>query len=396
MQGIEFSMTNKKEGFSIAEVSSALNEEDRTDVVVNALKRKCLSQVEKRVEYLEAIQAEHDALVEERAACEAKYQKSIQSLYTKRYKIVNGITEVEGVTNETTAEAEEKGVPSFWLNAMKNNDFLAEEITECDKGALKYLKDIEWTGMKYPEGFMLKFSFESNPYFLNSDLTKTFLTVNYEPKEAIGTKIEWFPEKCLTRTVFTDEPKKSFFNFFKQPEVLEYSKDIDEEVIEQLQYQLEYDYAIGVAIRDKIIPCAVSWFTKEEAARGKEFGVLDSSNKEDEGEEETKIKKILIMEHHQQDQVVRSNSHSFYQPYNYYDEEDVYHPGNVDLDQPKSLNDDSFLTSLPDDSMYQSIMSADLIVPDFTVDHNPTTWNQGVGNPFVESGETTKTKHKIS
>ncbi|MCI56938.1 hypothetical protein A2U01_0078189, partial [Trifolium medium] len=44
------------------------------------------------------------------------------------------------------------------------------------------------------------------------------------------------------------------------------------------------------------------------------------------------------MEHHQQqpfsgsslpvqqDQVVRSNSHSFYQPYNYYDEEDIYHP----------------------------------------------------------------------
>ncbi|MCI12000.1 hypothetical protein A2U01_0033103 [Trifolium medium] len=36
--------------------------------------------------------------------------------------------------------------------------------------------------------------------------------------------------------------------------------------------------------------------------------------------------------------------------------------------------------------MYQSIMSADLIVPDFTVDHNPATWNQGVGNPFVDSG----------
>ncbi|GAU37607.1 hypothetical protein TSUD_365280 [Trifolium subterraneum] len=133
-------MTNNKEGFSIAEVSSALNEEDRADVVVNTLK------------------AEHDALVEERAAREAKYQKSIQSLYTK---------------------------------------------------------------------------------------------------------------------------------------------------IEQLQYQLEYDYAIGVAIRYKIIPCAVSWFTKEEAAQGKEFG---------------------------------------------------------------------------------SIMSADLIVPDFTIDHNPTIWDHCVENPFVESG----------
>ncbi|MCH96214.1 hypothetical protein A2U01_0017197, partial [Trifolium medium] len=114
---------------------------------------------------------------------------------------------------------------------------------------------------------------------------------------------------------------------------------------------------------------------------------------------------ILIMEHHQQhprrfqqlsgsslpvqqDQVVRSNSQSSYQPYNYYDEEeeDIYRPSNVDLNQSETLNDDTFLTSLPDDSVYQAIMSADLIVPDFTVDHNPTTWNQGVGNPFVDSG----------
>ncbi|GAU42127.1 hypothetical protein TSUD_351010 [Trifolium subterraneum] len=36
-----------------------------------------------------------------------------------------------------------------------------------------------------------------------------------------------------------------FFNFFKHPEVLKCSKDIDEDVNEELQYQFEYDYAIG-------------------------------------------------------------------------------------------------------------------------------------------------------
>ncbi|XLR51238.1 hypothetical protein S83_001910, partial [Arachis hypogaea] len=47
-----------------------------------------------------------------------------------RFEIVNGVTEVEGIAEEKTASAEEdeeKGVPAFWLNAMKNNEVLAEE-----------------------------------------------------------------------------------------------------------------------------------------------------------------------------------------------------------------------------------------------------------------------------
>nr|XP_025703036.1 glutamate synthase [NADH], amyloplastic-like [Arachis hypogaea] len=49
----------------------------------------------------------------------------------QRLDIVNGVTEVEGIAEEKPAGAEEdekKGVPAFWLNAMKNNEVLAEEI----------------------------------------------------------------------------------------------------------------------------------------------------------------------------------------------------------------------------------------------------------------------------
>ncbi|XLR01052.1 hypothetical protein HN51_055871 [Arachis hypogaea] len=48
----------------------------------------------------------------------------------QRFEIVNGVTEVEGIAEEKTAgaeEDEEKGVPAFWLNAMKNNEVLAEK-----------------------------------------------------------------------------------------------------------------------------------------------------------------------------------------------------------------------------------------------------------------------------
>ena len=51
----------------------------------------------------------------------------------QRYEVVNGVVEVEGVTKDDAAEtaAEEKGVPDFWFNAMKNHEILAEEVRPC-------------------------------------------------------------------------------------------------------------------------------------------------------------------------------------------------------------------------------------------------------------------------
>ncbi|XP_057758338.1 nucleosome assembly protein 1;3-like [Arachis stenosperma] len=95
----------------------------------------------------------------------------------QRFEIVNGVTEVEGIADEKTAgakEDEEKGVPAFWLNAMKNNEVLAEEISEHDEGALKFLKDIKWSRIDNPKGFKLEFYFNTNPYFTNTILTKTY------------------------------------------------------------------------------------------------------------------------------------------------------------------------------------------------------------------------------
>ena len=115
----------------------------------------------------------------------------------------------------------EKGVPDFWLNAMKNNEVLAEEvviyfiicgssftwyfcrlmtnkvvcpgfwnqISERDEGALKYLKDIKWCRIDNPKGFKLEFFFDSNPFFKNTVLTKTYHMIDEdEPilEKAIG------------------------------------------------------------------------------------------------------------------------------------------------------------------------------------------------------------------
>ncbi|XP_024972367.1 nucleosome assembly protein 1;4-like isoform X2 [Cynara cardunculus var. scolymus] len=309
-----------------AVVRAALNAEDRAGLV-NALKNKLQNlagehsdvlesltpAVRKRVEVLRDIQSEHDELeakfFEERAALEAKYQKLYEPLYSKRYDIVNGVVEVDGVKNGDSMDqtddkaGEEKGVPNFWLTAMKTHEILAEEISERDEEALKYLKDIKWNRIDDPKGFKLEFFFDANPFFKNTVLTKVYHMIDDdEPilEKAIGTDIEWLPGKCLTQKILKKKPKKgsknakpitktenceSFFNFFSPPEVPENEDDIDEEMAEELQNQMEQDYDVGSTIRDKIIPHAVSWFTGE-AAQEDEFEGIDDEDDEDDDDDD--------------------------------------------------------------------------------------------------------------
>ncbi|XP_039051043.1 LOW QUALITY PROTEIN: nucleosome assembly protein 1;2-like [Hibiscus syriacus] len=310
--------------FNMSGLGDALNEDARAGLV-NALKNKLQNLagddimeslspiVRKRVDVLREIQSQHDELeakfFEERAALEAKYQKLYQPLYAKRYDIVNGVAEVEGTKNEAAMEdqgedkdAEEKGVPDFWLIAMKNNEVLADEITERDEGALKYLKDIKWFRVDEPKGFKLEFYFDTNPYFKNSVLTKTYHMIDEdEPilEKAIGTEIEWYPGKCLTQKLLKKKPKKgsknakpitkteeceSFFNFFNPPQVPDDDEDIDEDTAEELQNQMEQDYDIGSTIRDKIIPHAVSWFTGE-AIQGDDLDIDDDDDDDNEDDD---------------------------------------------------------------------------------------------------------------
>ncbi|XP_042386032.1 nucleosome assembly protein 1;2-like isoform X1 [Zingiber officinale] len=284
-----------------SDLHAALNAEEDSAGVVDALKDKLQIDAEKdeveletlspivrkRVEVLREIQSQHDALeskfFEERTALEDKYQKLYGALYSKRYEIVNGIAEVEGITNESaTKSSEENGVPGFWLNAMNQNELLVEEIQVRDELALKYLKDIKWSRIVKPKGFKLEFFFETNRFFKNTVLTKTYHMVDeVDPilKKAIGTEIEWFPGRCLTQKTYLKKPKKgskntkpititvkcdSFFNFFKPAEVPNDGADLDGNTqAEELKDLMEADYVIGSTIKDKLIPRAVRWFTGE-------------------------------------------------------------------------------------------------------------------------------------
>lgn len=310
-------------GSDLPAATAVLTAEDRADLV-NAIKNKLHDlardhsdfldklppNIKIRVDVLREIQSQYNELeaqfLEERAALEAKFHKLYEPLYNKRYEIVNGVVDAgdEGTGEEETNEsAGGKGIPHFWLLAMKNNEILAKEITELDEDALQYLKDVKWSRLDDAKGFKLEFFFDTNPYFSNVVLTKTYHMISEDEhilENAIGTEIEWFPGKTLTQKILKKKPKKgsndtkpiikteeceSFFHFFDPPQLPEDAEELDEETAELLQGQMERDYEIGSTIREKIIPHAVSWFTGE-AVPIDEEEEQEGDDDEEEGDEE--------------------------------------------------------------------------------------------------------------
>lgn len=185
--------------------------------------------VRRRVAGLKGVQKQHSKLEaefqEEVLQLEKKYFAKFTPLYQKRAKIVNGAEEPsedeikagEAELEDDDEEAEKpapeankemseaiKGIPEFWLSAMKNQISLAEMITDRDEQALKHLTDIRMEYLDKP-GFRLIFEFSENEFFTNKTITKTYYYQEENGYEgdfiydhAEGDKIDWLPGKDLT------------------------------------------------------------------------------------------------------------------------------------------------------------------------------------------------------
>jgi len=303
--------------------------------------------VKRRVNALKNIQVECAKLegkfYEEAHHLEMKYAELFKPLYEKRSQIVNASHEPtddeakwvepgedEDEESETKAEEEKeekmnteekseeekseqekfadevknklnlnmdentKGIPEFWLTAMKNVELIGDMIQEHDEEILKHLTDIKliFTGKKDGDteenmGFVLEFLFNPNNHFTNTALTKTYKMksepdaddpFSFEGPDIIactGCKIDWkkgmnITQKQIkkkqkhkgrgqTRVVTKTVQNDSFFNFFDPPEVPENEEDMDEEA----EALLAADFEIGHFFRERFIPKAVLFYTGE-------------------------------------------------------------------------------------------------------------------------------------
>ncbi len=206
--------------------------------------------VERRVKGLKGLQVEHAKLElkfqEEILELEKRYLQHYQPLYNRRSEIVNGTAEVketeieqgEALMNElgledaksqaqkeTEDENEDdeiKGIPHFWLTAMKNMMTLGSMITEGDEEVLKQLIDIKLEYLSVP-GFKLTFTFGENDFFENRELTKSYFYQqqagyggDFIYDHAEGDSIVWKEDKDLTtRTEVKKQRNKSEFSLFR-------------------------------------------------------------------------------------------------------------------------------------------------------------------------------------
>ncbi|KAJ7719045.1 hypothetical protein B0H16DRAFT_1607538 [Mycena metata] len=169
-----------------------------------------------------------------------------------------------------------KGIPTFWVTALRNHPGLAEIVTERDAEALGYLKDVtleylEKEGGPYA-GSPASPSPSPRPFFTNETLTKTYIyneevgyAGDFTYDRAIGSPITWKEEQDLTREweikkqrnkntnhtrlIRKSHPTPSFFNFFSPPVMP------DEEALESGELEREdseINYQVGWAVKEVV------------------------------------------------------------------------------------------------------------------------------------------------
>ena len=248
----------------------------------NKQTKQKIQQIRARIKYLQELQSSHDALEEdykrELEALDAKYTKKYAPLFATRAKVVRGEEEAPAeIVQALKAELEEaekregfaggagvaaanaagasdppvpRGIPQFWLGALRAHDVVASRVTEKDEAVLEHLVDVRCeelgggssgdgdaaaaaaaaatkkeggdaagSGSDDEEereyGFRLSFVFEMpNPFFdspADGVVTKTYHMAAEDEEgmleRAVGTRIAWKAGKDPTVKILKKKPK---------------------------------------------------------------------------------------------------------------------------------------------------------------------------------------------
>ncbi|KAL7635176.1 UNVERIFIED_CONTAM: hypothetical protein RMT77_014162 [Armadillidium vulgare] len=283
---------------------------EEQDISVTEERRQFLTSMKKRSDALKALTARlakiDTELHQEIHKLELKHDRLRQEILEKRSSILSGDYEPteEDCNYPSEGEIESdicrlypncnektKGIPKFWLTALKNSKIVAKYIKEYDEPILSYLQDIKAKVHEFPMGFTLEFHFAKNEYFTNKVLIKNYEKIIYDPSKdrlfsnqvpeiraVRGCKINWKEGKNVTidvtkevtqisiskfRTDTKITQRDSFFDFFSLPDIPSSFGPLREQFEKHRLRLLRKDSILGQHIKNKIVPRAFLYFSGE-------------------------------------------------------------------------------------------------------------------------------------
>jgi len=221
--------------------------------------------VDDKVQSLETIQDEieklNDEATEEILQVERKYNAKRKPYYKRRNEII-------------------REIPDFWLKVFTSHEMLTSLLDENDQAVFKYLKELtveDHDDVK--SGYKISLTFDPNPYFKNSVLTKEFRYDKDGELKVIPTNIEWKEGKDLTKRPPAkdtkgkrqrDDESESFFTWFS-PE----DQDLElAEIIKEDLWPNPGKYYLGLAEEEE-----------DEQEEAEEEGGEEGGEEGEEGEE---------------------------------------------------------------------------------------------------------------
>jgi hypothetical protein len=200
------------------------------------------------------------------------YEEKYKSLYDQASKIIHGQAEAD----VSPADLEkykvtkpqcnaEIGVPGFWAKAIINAKFFY--TNDRDENILKHINDVYMEFKPDKVSFTVHYKFDTNPFFSNSEITKTFIyNETQELTKIESSKINWHsdevnPTKILKKTQKKKKDKQketttqyedvdSFFTVFRTDDL-----ESPEAEADVSQEEEEADF-----IKEDLLPYALNYY----------------------------------------------------------------------------------------------------------------------------------------
>ncbi|KAF3651478.1 NAP1-related protein 2 [Capsicum annuum] len=236
---------------------------------------KLVVSVEKLQEIQDELEKLNEKASDEVLEIEQKFSQVRQPVYDRRNDII-------------------KAIPEFWLTAFLSHPVLGELLTEEDHKIFKFLSSVEVEDNKdVKTGYTITFNFNSNPYFENTKLSKTYTFLEDGPTKITASTIRWTEGKGIPNGVAHEKKgnkrplvEESFFNWFSEVNQKEDGED-DENVFLEIQDE------VAEIIKDDLWPNPLTYFNNdpdeedlEEDEDGDEEDGEGSDDDEDQDDEE--------------------------------------------------------------------------------------------------------------